>query len=142
MVIFVAMMAMVFGAFCAIPVRAQKTPQGLLDGDWKNINPKTRGITEIVIDGKKIHPFGACHPTVCDWGKIKAKAFASGVDSNDINRLVAHKYNGFDSVEITISLLPDGTLRVDTFTHFTDASGRADYSEVNYFHLFNSPIAP
>jgi hypothetical protein len=133
---------MVIGVFSAARVQAQDAPQNHLDGDWKNLDPNTRGIDVIVIAGKKIHPFGTCHPKDCDWGVIKAKSFASSVDSADISKLVAKKYNGFDTVEITISLVDFGTLRVDTFTHFTDGSGRADYSAVYYFHRSVSPFAP
>ena len=142
MLTFVALSAIVFGTFSAAHVQAQDAPQNRLDGDWKNVDPHTRGIDVIVIAGKKIHPFGTCHPKDCDWGVIKAKSFASSVDSADISKLVAKKNSGFDTVEITISLVYFGTLRVDTFTHFTHQSGRADYSEVNYFRRAQSPFAP
>jgi hypothetical protein len=138
----VAVTAILFGAFSAARVQAQDIPQNRLDGDWKNIDPHARGIDVIVIAGKKVHPFGVCHPKDCDWGVIKAKSFASSVDSADISKLVAKKYTGFSSVEMTIALLRDGRLRVDTFTHFTDGSGRADYSDVNYFQRSVNPFAP
>jgi hypothetical protein len=97
---------------------------------------------KILIDGKKIHPYGACHPAACDWGTIKAKSFASGVQSSDVVRLVAKKNTNFDQVEISLSLESDGRLRADVFTHFTDGSGRADYSTVNYFAHDRRPYAP
>jgi hypothetical protein len=127
------------------PLRAQQSPQAgasALDGDWQNIDPNTRGIVEIVISGRRVHPFGACHPTACDQGVIKAKSFASSVDSSDIRRLVAKEHTDFSQVEITLSLEPDGRLRADRFTHFTDESGRADYSAVDYFKRGRRPYVP
>ena len=108
-----------------------------LDGDWRNIDPKTRGYVEIIIEGKNVHPYGSCHPTACDVGMITAQSFGSNVDSSDISRLVAKKDQGFSQIEITLSLETDGRLRADKFTHFTDGSGRADYSDVGYFYRSN-----
>lgn len=141
----VATAAIVLGSFSATPVRAQQSPQAGasdLNGDWQNVDPNTRGIVEIVIKGTKVHPFGACHPTACDQGVVKAKSFASSVDSSDIRRLVAKEHTGFSQVEITLLLEPDGRLRADRFTHFTDGSGRADYSAVDYFKRGRRPYAP
>ena len=141
----VAIAAVILGPPGAAPVRAQQSPQAgarALDGDWQNIDPNTRGTVEIVIAGRKVHPFGACHPTACDQGVIKAKGFASSVDSSDIRRLVAKEHTGFSQVEITLSLEPDGRLRADRFTHFKDGSGRADYSAVDYFKRGRRPYAP
>jgi len=73
----VAAAAIVLGPFSTAPLRAQQsqlTGTGVLDGDWQNVDPNTRGIVEIVIAGRKVHPFGACHPSACDQGVIKAKA--------------------------------------------------------------------
>ena len=141
----VAAAAIVLGPFSTAPLRAQQsqlTGTGVLDGDWQNVDPNTRGIVEIVIAGRKVHPFGACHPSACDQGVIKAKGFASSVDSSDIRRLVAKERTGFSQVEITLSLEPDGRLRADRFTHFTDGSGRADYSAVDYFKRGRRPYVP
>jgi len=138
----VAAMAIAFGCFTPAALRAQASPAvavSRIDGDWLNVDPNTGGIVKILIDGKKIHPYGACHPTACDWGTIKARSFASSVQSSDAVRLVAKKNNNFDQVEITLSLESDGRLRADVFTHFTDGSGRADYSTVNYFSQGRRP---
>ena len=137
--------ALALGCFSAAPARAQQSPQagaGNLDGDWLNVDPNTRGIVEIVIAGRKVHPFGACHPAACDQGVIKARSFASSVDSSDIRRLVAKEHTGFSQVEITLSLEADGRLRADRLTHFTDGSGRADYSAVDHFQRGRRPYAP
>jgi hypothetical protein len=118
------------------PVPAKRPtprPSGL-DGDWRNVDPNTRSIVEIIIAGKDIHPYGACRPNACDMGVITAESFASSTQSSDISKLVAKKNQGFSQIEISLSLEPDGRLRAEKFTHFTDGSGRADYSSVDYFN--------
>ena len=158
-----AMTAILFGAFSAARAQAQANPQNLLDGNWKNIDPHTRGIDVIVIAGKKVHPFGACHPKDCDWGvlKLKPRKVASSGNPTDASKLVAtHPTQsvGYDrmasisyyyselvpwkTVEFTISLLPDGRLRVDTLTRFIDGSSRAKFGAGDYFRPSVSPFAP
>jgi len=135
-----AITAIVIGTFCPSHLGAQGAPQNPLDGDWVNVD-LTRGIIEIIIDGKKVHPYGACQPIACDWGVIKAKSFASSVNSTEISTLVAKRYKHSVDVEITLSLLGDGRLRAETFYHFTDASGRRDYSTVYYYRRSVRPFA-
>jgi len=122
------------------PTLSNSSPSGL-DGDWRNVDPKTRSIVEIIIEGNVIHPYGACHPNACDMGMISAQSFASNVQSSDISKLVAKKNQGFNRIEISLSLEPDGRLRAEKLTHFTDQSGRADYSTVDYFTNVTTPEA-
>jgi len=159
----VAMSAILFGPFSAASVQAQAIPQNLLDGNWKNIDPRTRGIDVILINGMKIHPFGVCHPKDCDWGvlKLKARKVASSgnptytsklvlthpIQSVGYDRMARISYNyselvPWKTVDITISLLPDGSLRVDTITRFIDGSSRAKRGAVNYFRRSQSPSTP
>jgi hypothetical protein len=45
-----------------------------LTGYWKNVDPESRGGTllEIRVTGANItvQPWGKCHPTDCDWGRV------------------------------------------------------------------------
>lgn len=70
----------------------------LMDGRWENVDANTRGITHINYtqgcsgprlcdtDGNcstsstpaKIHIFGACHPTDCDWGETEVTFYRNG----------------------------------------------------------------
>jgi hypothetical protein len=54
-------------------------------GDWKNVDPNTRDIVRIVVTDAggavEVHVWGACHPTPCDWGVVKAVPYASNVDA-------------------------------------------------------------
>jgi hypothetical protein len=115
---------------------------GGLNGSWVNVDPNTRGLVRIVIDDRKIHPFGACHPDPCDWGNLKGNILAAGVDASNATALMAKKSTNFDKVELTVSLESDGRLRAEVFTHFTDGSGRADYRTVNYFIRGRIPYVP
>ena len=47
-------------------------------GVWVNVNPKTGGMSRIVLSSAAggtemvVHGFGACVPDDCDWGEIRA----------------------------------------------------------------------
>ena len=115
---------------------------GPLDGHWTNIGSGTVGLVKIDIHGTEIHLFGDCQPTPCDWGVEEARGYASSVRSSEITALYFHRVTNFNEVEIAISLERDGLLRVQTFTHFTDSSRRADYSMVDFFERGRAPNNP
>lgn len=130
----------VYGASAA-PAQAPVVTNNLI-GTWFNVNARTRGLVQIEIHDKRIHPFGACHPDPCDWGVLKARSFASTVDSGFAVALMAKQTTSFSHSEITLSLERDGRLRAEVFTHFTDGSGRADYRFVDYFTRMRPAYAP
>ena len=101
------------------------------NGDWVNVDPKTRDLVGITLAGMNVHPFGACSPKPCDWGVLTAKASTVQVGTQKQAAMVAVRTTSFERDTLTISLNPDGRLRVDVFTHFTDKSGRKDYRAVN-----------
>jgi hypothetical protein len=112
------------------------TPKDLL-GTWINCNKSTRGIVKVIIekDGNNlfVHPYGSCHPNPCDWGKLKALAYAESVsDTKDIAFTASHK-PGFKETIITGHLC-SGCLIVETFNHFTDNSGRSNYYSRECFY--------
>jgi hypothetical protein len=55
-------------------------------GRWKNIDSNTRGITTLTISVRgtavMVHAWGSCTPKDCDWGTVKALAFAPNVSSD------------------------------------------------------------
>jgi hypothetical protein len=72
--------------------------------------------------------WGKCHPTDCDWG----------IETTDISDASDGTLNlvwdpGFAIRTQDLILLLDGRLKVITFTHFTDNSGRLDYESTGYF---------
>jgi hypothetical protein len=126
---------------CGTMVAGQRSPMDAaadlagkgLNGDWKSVNPSTRGLTRIAVDGSVVHPYGACHPTPCDWGELHAQSFASKPDAQDSVALLANYDTNFGKSVLTISLESDGRLRVQVFMHYTDASRRGDAAFVEYF---------
>ena len=101
-------------------------------GFWVNEDTDTPGITKVDIDkvGDTIlvHIWGKCEPTDCDWG----------IETTDISDASDGTLNivwdqGFAIKTQELILLSDGRLKVKTFCHFTDNSGRPDYESIEYF---------
>ena len=101
-----------------------------LAGTWKNINPATRDIVKVVItaagSGVKVDAFGACSPTPCNWGNVAGLAYAASVSSSPAVAFSAQYKFSFAQVILT-GHLQGKELILETFTHFTDGSGRSDY---------------
>ena len=100
-------------------------------GWWFNVDVDTDSITQIHIeDGETlaIHVWGKCHPTDCYWGY-------QIVPSSDALDGIIEIVWVFSFAEETqeLMLLDDNNLKVTTFTHFTDGSGRPDYETIDYF---------
>jgi hypothetical protein len=99
-------------------------------GTWVNCDHATRGLVRLMIaaSGKEItvHGFGACSPNPCDWGVVNGLVYAANVTSNTAVGFTA-TYNFSFKQTVVIGHLMNGALIVETFDHFTDASGRADY---------------
>jgi hypothetical protein len=110
---------------------------GQLLGDWKNVNPNTRDIVRIMITDAggavEVHAWGACSPTPCDWGTVKAIPYAPNVSAPlpaDAQYLEADFPQSFAQVKLIIDPAPaGGELRAVALTRFTDNSGRSN--EVN-----------
>jgi hypothetical protein len=98
---------------------------------WTNIDQNTDDITRVVVypaaGSWRIHVWGRCRPTDCDWGENVATAMAGGE-----RRFTATWNRGFAIRTMTLELRGDGVLVVRTQSHFTDESGRDDYESVSY----------
>ena len=110
-------------------------PAALL-GTWNACDGATRGPVKVVIAasgaGITVNVFGACTPTPCDWGKVPGRSYAADVSSTVAVAFSAHyKFSFVDT--IVTGVLDSGSLRVETFNHFTDGSGRSDYYSRGYF---------
>jgi hypothetical protein len=108
-------------------------------GEWENVNPNTRGVTalNITVSGTNVmvHAWGQCHPTDCDWGNMQAYAYGPNVSSNLPATAqavsVVHKESFAERLMI---LRSSGTqLRAETYTRFTDTSGRTNYADMEMF---------
>ena len=101
-------------------------------GFWVNEDTDTPGITKVDIDKVGdiilVHMWGKCEPTDCDWG-IETTDISDAADGI-LNLTWDHS---FAIRTQDLILLSDGRLKVITFTHFTDNSGRLDYESTEYF---------
>lgn len=107
-------------------------PASAFVGSWQNVDPNTRHIPQLQIrvDGGTIyvHAYGACVPAYCDWGEASAPVPNTASAPFTVNWSVS-----FETDRMTLTASPDGTLQTTTSTHFTDGSGRADYTAVDLF---------
>jgi len=110
-----------------------------LDGAWVNADPGTHGLSRIEIEENTVHPYGACHPTACDWGLLPARTFARSVNGGPPVALMVEVDNHFALAKIVVVLESSDRLRVEVLNHFTDGSTRADYFSLNYFVRERAP---
>ncbi len=110
--------------------------QAALVGTWNACDGATRNLVKIVIAASgssiTVQAFGACTPTPCDWGKVPGLAYAADVSSSAAVAFSA-QYKFAFKVAIVTGVLDSGSLRVETFNHFTDGSGRSNYYSKGYF---------
>lgn len=128
----VACMLMVFGSASAFANLDQ------FAGKWENIDANTRGLTRLeisVVDSKvKVHAYGACEPYDCDLGEVEGIAYAPNINSRikETAQAVTAAYAGGERIMV-IRPEADNRLQVETFTRFTDRSGRANYTTSHTF---------
>jgi hypothetical protein len=110
-----------------VPIAVDADP---LIGTWVNCDHETRGLVRVMIAAKgkeiTIHAFGACQPTPCDWGIVNGMIYANNVTAVPAVAFTAAYSFGFKQT-VLVGHLMYGALVVQTFDHFTDESGRADY---------------
>lgn len=111
----------------ASPAAVSPSP---LVGTW-NGPAGTRNLVKIVIaaagSGITVHAFGACSPTPCDWAAVSGLAYSANVNSTPAAAFTAQYKFSFSQVTVVGHLVSPRELMVETFTHFTDRSGRNDY---------------
>ena len=103
-------------------------------GTWINCDHHTRGLVRLMITAAgnevMIHGFGACSPTPCDWGAVNGLIYSDNVTATPAVAFTAVYTFAFKQTTVIGHLL-NGALIVETFDHFTDKSGRADYYSLN-----------
>jgi hypothetical protein len=110
------------------------TPADLM-GNWINVNSATRSIVKIQIGwsgGLKVHLWGACSPTPCDWKVVSGLAYGANVSSSRAIAFTAAYHFSFKDT-IVSGFLQNGYLTVYTLNHFTDGSNRYDYVSTDVF---------
>ena len=127
----------------AAELKGIKLPQPLprlnlspLVGTWSNADHATRDLVRLIISASGpivcLNAFGACTPTPCDWGLVPANVFADSVLSGPTVAFTGQYKFSFKETLI-VGRIEFGALFVETFNHFTDGSGRADYNTVSVF---------
>jgi hypothetical protein len=98
-------------------------------GTWVNVDKSTRDVVRIVIaasgSGITVNGFGACSPTPCNWGVVPALDYAASVSSTPAVAFSANYTFSFAQV-IVVGHLHGKHLLIETFTNFTDGSGRSN----------------
>jgi hypothetical protein len=99
-----------------------------LVGTWTN--SKSNNIVKAVITdtgGKfEVNLYGACSPAPCNWGAVDATPYAATVSGGAAVAFTANYGFSFSTV-IVVGYLQGAELILETLTHFTDGSGRADF---------------
>jgi len=117
-----------------LPKQPLAVAAGPILGTWVNCDHQTRGIVRLMIAAAgtevTIHGFGACSPTPCDWGAVNGLVYADNVTATPAVAFTAVCTFAFKQTTI-VGHLQNGALIVETFDHFTDKSGRADYYSMN-----------
>jgi len=105
-----------------------------LVGTWLNADRETGGLASVIIapkgEGVTIHVLGACAPNPCNWGVVNGTIYAQNVDSVPAVAFTARYTLSFEQV-ILVGHLVKGSLQIESFSHFTDGSHRADYYELD-----------
>jgi len=127
----VATCGTLFAASLAAPTFA--APQNFV-GTWVNADSNTRGITRFVVTSSqpnvlKVHVFGKCHPTDCDWGTTQLATYGSNVQDPDSKAATAAYNQNFANSLLTFALggSSNNQILLQSFTQFTDRSGRQNY---------------
>ena len=116
----------------------------VMAGNWHHTNPSTQALTKVdvtfVCDDVRLcdqngnctggqsyftlRPFGKCSPTDCDWGTRRATSMADGWQRATYSYSWSTKYVWVKTYVFGATTY----LRVYTWTDFTPADGRTDYS--------------
>ena len=112
-------------------------PSPDLLGDWRGgRNGVVRAVVSPLQPGwVRLAAYGACAPSPCRWGGIRARLFAENAGSGRGTGLTATYDHGFSLVTVTAHLtrrFEPPMLRVETYTRFVDGSGRSDYWDSAY----------
>lgn len=117
-------------------------PRGRLDptsllGVWINTHSATGGIVRVLLETKNgsftVHAFGACDPSPCDWGEVKAEVFAESILSEEGKTFLAFYDVGVMEVYLH-AWVKLGVLVIVKFDRFKDGSGRSNRFSREFFY--------
>lgn len=108
-----------------------------LVGNWVNTDQATRGIIRLSLSSQdgvfKVQAFGACSPVACDWGVVAGEIYSDGIDSEmAVGFQAFYKFQFMETM--LAAYLNKRILVVDSYSRFTDGSGRSRYFSRDHFH--------
>ena len=138
-------------AVFALPAAASPVPplaSTSLNGVWINTNAATGGVKQIVIQPVRtgtvsVDAFGACVPTLCEWGKVNAIVYGPSAAAKSGTSFQSNQYFKSGTKEWSRTQLfgtlatsrTGNVLTVREFTAFEDGSGRKNYTTTETFKL-------
>ncbi|GEM_PF-790529 len=110
-------------------------------GYWKNVDPDTTGVTTIDIDASEttvaVHAWGKFYPADIDWEYANASyAYGPTAASDLLSESMAISAvwtTSFSETLMIIRPVEKEHLQADTYTRFTDGSGRTAYTQSYIF---------
>jgi hypothetical protein len=134
----------------AVPADASPVPPSAstaLLGTWVNTNANTRSVKQVIITPNRIgnvnvDAFGACVPTLCEWGAVPAIAYGPNVSAKtgatfQTNQrfLASGKEWSRTTLLGTVTRTVTGALQLNLreMTVFEDGSGRKNYTVTESF---------
>jgi hypothetical protein len=115
------------------PLGAPVGPVPALPAIWINV-AATGGIQAVILSlgpGSgllQVHAYGSCSPVPCNWGTVTGITFGANISSTSGSVFLAPYTFGFAKKLLDGRLNAAGTrLTVQTWTEFTDHSGRSNY---------------
>ena len=112
----------------------------LFQGNWRNTDTATRGITRLQINTGatpvRVHAWGSCAPSDCELGTVDGFAYGPNVSSNlnsSAQAISAIFRSGFSETIFIIRPARGGRLQADVYDRFTDGSGRTAYATTYLF---------
>jgi hypothetical protein len=130
--------ASVAGSLMLLASTGVSASLGQFVGKWENVDAKTGGLTRLEITAAgnkvKVHAYGSCEPSACDWGEVEGVAYAPSFESDvaATAQAITASYAGGKTI-VVIRQVEGNRLQAETFTRFTDNSGRAAYTAVYTF---------
>jgi len=127
---------------CAADLRAEQQPARDLElapllGVWHATDRRNPGVVRLELGRRGntlvVRAFGADTPEPIDWGETPAVGYGSSVTASEAMAFTAGYEFGFLKVTLA-AYAKQGILVLDTFTVFTDDSGRGDYFTREFFH--------
>jgi hypothetical protein len=114
-------------------------PAKPLLGTWKNTSPAGGNVTRIRLGlnpggSLSVHAFGNCAPALCNWGVVRGITFGTSIASVSGRVFLAPYTFSFKDALLSGSVNRAGTiLTVQTWSEFTDHSGRSNYVTTDTF---------